>query len=161
VQRIDIIRVFCDVPENEVAQVRVGDPATVKPIALNGAQFTGTVTRFASRLDPQTRNMRTEIDLTNADGRLYPGMYAEVLLEMNRNPDALTIPASAIGTEGNETFVYTVKSERIERAPVKVGVREGGRVEIAEGLSEESSVVIAARSAPPVGTTVQTNIAKF
>jgi multidrug efflux pump subunit AcrA (membrane-fusion protein) len=81
VHRIDIIRVFCDVPENEVAQVRVGDPATVKPIGLNGTQFTGTVTRFAARLDPQTRNMRTEIDLQNTDGRLYPGMYAEVALE--------------------------------------------------------------------------------
>jgi len=161
VQRVDIIRVFCDVPENEVAQVRVGDPATVKPIGLPGAQFTGTVTRFASRLDPQTRNMRTEIDLTNADGRLYPGMYAEVLLEMNKHPDALTIPASAIGTDGNETFVYTVKSERIERVPVKLGVREGGRVEIAEGLSEQSAVVMAARAAPPVGTEVQSNIAKF
>jgi membrane fusion protein (multidrug efflux system) len=105
--------------------------------------------------------MRTEIDLTNADGRLYPGMYAEVLLEMNRHPEALTIPASAVSTEGNETFVYTVKSERIERVPVKLGVREGGRVEIAEGLSEETAVVMAARAAPPVGTEVQTNIAKF
>jgi RND family efflux transporter MFP subunit len=161
VQRIDIIRVFCDVPENEVAQVRVGDPATVKPIGLNGAQFTGTVTRFASRLDPQTRNMRTEIDLTNVDGHLYPGMYAEVLLEMNRRPDALTLPASAIGTEGSETFVYTIKSGRIERTPVKLGVRGSGRVEITEGLSEEMAVVMAARAAPPVGTEVQTNIAKF
>jgi RND family efflux transporter MFP subunit len=161
VQRVDIIRVFCDVPENEVAQVRVGDPATVKPIGLNGAQFTGTVTRFASRLDPQTRNMRTEIDLTNADGRLYPGMYAEVLLEMNRHPDVLTVPASAVSTEGSETFVYTVKSERIERVPVKLGVRDAGGVEIAEGLSEQTTVVMAARTAPPVGTVVQTNIAKF
>jgi multidrug efflux pump subunit AcrA (membrane-fusion protein) len=57
--------------------------------------------------------------------------------------------------------VYTVKSERIERTPVKLGVREGGRVEIAEGLSEGTTVVMAARGAPPVGTEVQTNIAKF
>jgi len=63
-------------------------------IALSGA------TRFAHRLDPQTRNMRTEIDLPNPDERLYPGTYAEVALEMDRRPDALTLPASAIDSDG-------------------------------------------------------------
>jgi hypothetical protein len=41
------------------------------------------VTRFSLRLDPETRNMRTEIDLPNPKERLYPGTYAEVSLEMN------------------------------------------------------------------------------
>jgi RND family efflux transporter MFP subunit len=161
VHRIDIIRVFCDVPENEVAQVRVGDPVTVKPIGLNGMQFSGTVTRFAARLDPQTRNMRTEIDLQNVDGRLYPGMYAEVALEMNRHPDVLTVPASAVGTEGSETFLYVVSSDRIERIPVRLGLRDGGRVEVADGLSGEMTVVLVARTAPPPGTAVTTIEAKL
>jgi RND family efflux transporter MFP subunit len=161
VHRIDIIRVFCDVPENEVAQVRVDDPATVKPIGLNGMLFTGTVTRFAARLDPQTRNMRTEIDLQNTDGRLYPGMYAEVALEMNRHPDVLTVPASAVGTDGSETSVYVVNSEGIERVPVKFGLRDGDRVEVADGLSDKAAVVLVARTAPPPGTPVATSEVKF
>src|SRR6267142_6997840 len=53
-QRIDTIRVFCDVPENEVPQLHVGDPAIVRP---SGKPFTGQVTRFSLRLDPETRNM--------------------------------------------------------------------------------------------------------
>jgi RND family efflux transporter MFP subunit len=161
VHRIDIIRVFCDVPEDEVAQVHVGDPAIVKPIALDNAQFVGTVTRFAARLDPQTRNMRTEIDLPNEDGRLYPGMYAEVSLELNRHPDVLTVPISAIGTEGSETFLYAVRDDRVERVPVKLGQRDGGKVEVTEGLSEHASVVMVARTAPPAGAAVQTNSGKF
>jgi RND family efflux transporter MFP subunit len=159
--RIDTIRVFCDVPENEVRHVRVGDPATVKPFGFDGAQFTGTITRFAVRLNPETRNMRTEIDLANRDERLYPGMYAEVSFEMNRRPDVLTVPTSAIGTDGSGTFVYTVTGDRIERLPVKVGLSDGGRIEVAEGLSEEATVVMVAKSAPPAATAVHPNPVNF
>src|SRR5258705_7630213 len=99
VQRIDTIRVFCDVPENDVPHLHVGDSAIVKPYGFAGKPFLGTVTRFSLRLDPETRNMRTEIDLSNPEERLYPGMYAEVSLEMNRHPEALTVPAAAVGSD--------------------------------------------------------------
>src|SRR3982074_2970647 len=62
VQRIDTIRVFCDVPENDVPHLRIGDPATVEPSGFDGKPFLGTVTRFSERLDPETPNIRTEID---------------------------------------------------------------------------------------------------
>ena len=161
VQRIDIIRVFCDVPENEVPHIRVGDRATVKVFGLKGEPIVGTVTRFAYRLDPETRNMRTEIDLPNADERLYPGMYAEVSLEMNRRHDVLAIPVTAIGSDAQGTFVFTVKGDdQIARTAVKVGVRDSGRAEIIEGLSENAAVVVAAKRAPAAGTRVTSMVAR-
>jgi len=102
--------------------------------------------------------MRTEIDLPNPDERLYPGMYAEVGLEMDQRLDALTLPASAIDSDGAGSFVYAVKDDRIERLPVKVGVRDSGRVEIVEGLSEQTVVVVSAKPAPAVGTAVQSSM---
>src|ERR1700720_3288376 len=72
-QGIDTIRVFCDVPENDVPRLHVGDPAIVKPSGFDGEPFIGKVTRLSLRVDPQTRNMRTEIDLPNPEERLYPG----------------------------------------------------------------------------------------
>jgi len=101
VQRIDIIRVFCDVPESDVSHLHIADPAIVKPFGFDGKPFIGNVTRFSTRLNPETRNMRTEIDLPNPEERLYPGMYAEVSLEMNRRPDVLTVPAAAVGSDGD------------------------------------------------------------
>src|ERR1700732_1130966 len=50
VQRIDTIRVFCDVPENDVPHLHVGDPAIVKPSGFDGKPFIGKVTRFFPRL---------------------------------------------------------------------------------------------------------------
>ncbi|MBR1120602.1 efflux RND transporter periplasmic adaptor subunit [Bradyrhizobium lablabi] len=155
VQRIDTIRVFCDVPENEVPHVHVGDPAIVKPAGFGGKPFIGKVTRFSLRLDPETRNMRTEIDLPNPAERLYPGTYAEVSLEMNRHPDALTVPATAVGSDRDGNFVYTITDNRITRLAIKTGLTDNGRSEVIEGLSDETPVVASTKGVPPLRTAVQ------
>src|SRR5260221_108535 len=153
VQRIDTIRVFCDVPENDVPHLHVGDPAIVKPAGFDGQPFIGNVTRFSLRLDPETRNMRTEIDLPNPNERLYPGTYAEVSLEMNLRPNALTVPTAAVDGDGD--FVYTITDHRITRLAVKTGLTDNGRIEVTAGLSAETPVVASTKGAPPLRTTVQ------
>jgi RND family efflux transporter MFP subunit len=155
VQRIDTIRVFCDVPENDAPHLHVGDPAIVKPSGFDGKPFVGRVTRFSLRLDPETRNMRTEIDLPNLDERLYPGTYAQVSLEMNRRPDALTVPAAAVGSDADGNFVFTITDNRITRLAVKTGLTDNGRIEVIEGLADETPVVVSTKGVPPVGTAVQ------
>jgi multidrug efflux pump subunit AcrA (membrane-fusion protein) len=155
VQRIDTIRVFCDVPENDVPRLRLGDPAIVRPYGFEGKPFAGTVSRFSLRLDPETRNMRTEIDLPNPEERLYPGMYAQVSLEMNRHPDALTIPAAAVGSDSSGNFVYTITGDHIARLGIKIGLTDKGRTEVTDGLSNDTPVVMTFRGAPPPGTAVR------
>jgi RND family efflux transporter MFP subunit len=155
VQRIDTIRVFCDVPENDVPHLHVGDPAIVKPSGFDGKAFMGNVTRFSLRLDPETRNMRTEIDLPNPKERLYPGTYAEVSLEMSRRPNVLTVPAAAVGSDEGGSFVYTVTDGRIARLAIKTGLADNGRIEVATGLSEETPVVASSKRVPPLTTAVQ------
>jgi RND family efflux transporter MFP subunit len=154
-QRIDTIRVFCDVPENDVPQLHVGDPAIVKPSGFNGKPFIGKVTRFSLRLDPETRNMRTEIDLPNPKEQLYPGTYAEVSLEMNRRSDALTVPTTAVGSDRDGNFVYTITDNRITRLAIKSGLTDNGRIEVTAGLSEETPVVATTKGVPPLTTAVQ------
>jgi RND family efflux transporter MFP subunit len=160
IERIDVMRVFCDVPENEVPLVRVGAQATLRVFGLGGESIAGTVTRFAFRLDPETRNMRTEIDLPNLSERLYPGMYAEVTLELERHDDVLTVPVSAIDSDANGVFVYAVQDGRVARKAVKVGIRDGSRIEAIEGLSEDALVVLNAKGAPAAGTLVGVVAAK-
>jgi len=154
VQRIDIIRVFCNVPENEVPHLHIGDPAIVKPAGFDGKLFVGKVARFSLRIDPETRNMRTEIDLPNPGERLYPGTYAEVSLEMNRRPDALTIPAAAVGSDGDGNFVYTITDNRMTRLAVTTGLTDDGRMEVTTGLSPETPVVKSIKGVPPPRTVV-------
>jgi RND family efflux transporter MFP subunit len=159
-QRIDMIRVFCDVPENDVPRLHVGDPAIVRPSGFDGKPFFGKITRFSLRLDPETRNMRTEIDLPNPKEQLYPGMYAEVSLEMNRRPDALTVPTAAVGSDGDGNFVNAITDNRITRLAVKTGLIDSGRIEVTAGLSEETLVVASTKGVPPPRTAVQIQMAR-
>ncbi|HZL35852.1 MAG TPA: efflux RND transporter periplasmic adaptor subunit [Tepidisphaeraceae bacterium] len=85
-QRIDVVRVFCQVPESAAADVHKGDAAIVKVFGLNWEKLSGTVTRISSALNPQTRTMRIEIDLDNPGERLRPGMYAQVTVTPRANP---------------------------------------------------------------------------
>jgi RND family efflux transporter MFP subunit len=160
VQRIDTIRVFCDVPENDVPHLHIGDPAIVKPSGFDDKPFIGKVTRFSLRLDPETRNMRTEIDLSNPKEQLYPGTYAEVSLEMNRRPDALTVPTTAVGSDGDGNFVYTIIDNRITRFAVKTGLTDNGRIEVTAGLSEETPVVASTKGVPPPRAAVQPQVVR-
>jgi multidrug efflux pump subunit AcrA (membrane-fusion protein) len=79
-QKIDVVRVFADVPEASAAAIRPGTPAEVKLFDAGGTTMQGSVTRVATALDPATRTMRAEIDLPNPDEKLQPGMYARVTL---------------------------------------------------------------------------------
>jgi HlyD family secretion protein len=82
VDKVDRLRVVVDVPEAEAPRVRPGTPVSIELNSLRGQLIKATVTRTAVAIRSDTRTMRTEIDLENKDGRLSPGMYAKVTLEM-------------------------------------------------------------------------------
>jgi multidrug efflux pump subunit AcrA (membrane-fusion protein) len=79
-QRVETIRIFCDVPEASAAGIHAGSPAEIKLYAPGMTPLKATVTRIAGALDVQTRTMRVEIDVPNGDEKLRPGMYAQVTL---------------------------------------------------------------------------------
>ncbi len=73
VARIDPIRVYVDVPENYAPSIRPSVRANIELAALVGKQFTGNVVRTSDSIDPNTRTLRTEIDVPNPKGELLPG----------------------------------------------------------------------------------------
>ena len=85
--------------------------------------------------------MLTEVDLANPKHELYPGMYADVTLELERHRNALEVPATAVGVEGDARFVYVVRDGQLAKLPVTTGISDGGSVEIASGLVGEEQVV--------------------
>src|SRR5215472_5483796 len=73
----------------------------------------------------------------------------------NRHPDALTLPTTAVGSDGDGSFVDTITDNRVTRLAVNTGLIDNGRIEVTSGLSEEAPVVAAIKSAPAPGTLVQ------
>jgi multidrug efflux pump subunit AcrA (membrane-fusion protein) len=141
VERTDIVRIFVSVPETDADWVRNGMPATVRVQALQGEEFKGQVTRSAWSLNSVTRTLLSEIDLENPElpavgRRLRPGMYAYGTIVAEKQ-DALTLPASAIVTEGDvnvgyQSYCYFVDDGRAKRIQIETGARNDQLVEVAK-----------------------------
>jgi len=129
VDRTDPVRVFVNVAEEDAVWVRDGDVAHVRVQSLPGQWFEGTVTRASGALDPQTRTLHTEIDLPNADGRLLPGMYADITI-IAEHKGVWALPAKAVRIEGDHPFCYLLQNGRAVRTPLQVGLRGGDLVEV-------------------------------
>ena len=98
IQKLDVVRVFCEVPEASAAAIRPGIKAEVRLFGPAGVTVQGTVTRIATAVDPATRTMRAEIDLPNSAEAMRPGMYAQVTLTPGTAPPE-TRPATQPTTE--------------------------------------------------------------
>ncbi|HTF36156.1 MAG TPA: efflux RND transporter periplasmic adaptor subunit [Myxococcota bacterium] len=141
VSDIDTLRVYVYVPEEETSLIKAGMPVTLRLREFPGREFKASVTRFATALDLSTRTMLVEADIENQKHELYPGMYADVVIELARHDSALKLPASAVGGSGDASFVYVVREGRLAKIPVKIGFTNEGKVEIASGLDGDESVV--------------------
>lgn len=129
VVRTDLMRIFVDVPESDAPFVRDGGTAQVRVQALRDREFSGRVARSSWLLDNQTRTLRTEIDLSNSEGYLRPGMYATARLIVE-HPRALTVPSSAVFHQDDQDWVIQVVRGNAVRTPVKLGLRARDKVEV-------------------------------
>jgi HlyD family secretion protein len=129
VVRLDKVRVNVQVPEYDAALVKEGAPAIISFQALKGKQFPGTVTRFTWLLDDQARTLRVEIHLPNPGELLLPGMYVNVTIKTEQ-PDALTLPADAIFTDGEKSYCFAVEYGKAIQTAVKIGARNDTVVEV-------------------------------
>ncbi len=127
IARIDRLRIVVDVPELNVASIQPGTPATIEAANLPAESFPARVARIAKVLDPGSRTMRAEIDVTNPAERLRPGMTAQVSLVVKKIEKAVTVPLSALRSYGEERAVFAVEQGRARRVKVKTGPRTGSR----------------------------------
>ena len=163
VDRVDLMRVVFPIPDREVQFLDKGDPVVIKINALRGREFHGTISRFAMIEDPESRNMRTEVDLPNPDGKLHPGMFGTVRVVLQKpNAKSVTVPSSAlVSQDGNgDGIVYLVRDGKARKQPVRVGFDNGSEAEIDEGLSDQDEVIIRYNGAIGDGSPVRVETAQ-
>ena len=145
---VDLSRVWviADVAERDLADIKLGDRATVTFRAYRGLPVEGRVTFIYPQLKTETRTVEVRIELANPEQKLKPDMYADVVFHADGDSGAVTsVPASAIIDSGNRQIVLVAKGEgRFEPRPVKLGRRDDGYVEIVEGLKVGEEVVTTA-----------------
>jgi RND family efflux transporter MFP subunit len=127
--QIDPVRVFVNIPGSDAAWIKDGDPVTLQVQGAGGERLQGTITRNARSLDPQSRTLRTEIDLPNPQGKLLPGMYVQARIVV-QHANVWTVPEAVILTEGYQAICYRVENGKAVRTPLQIGLKGGGIVEI-------------------------------
>jgi RND family efflux transporter MFP subunit len=141
-----------------VKDVHVGDQAEVRVESLGGKIFTGIIARTTDRVEEQTRTMTTEIEVANPTLKLVPGMYATVVLKVERRPDALAIPTEAVPAD-QKSSVYVVNDQnQIEDRLVTLGLETPNSYEVLAGLKEGDLVLIGNRSQGKVGQKVESKL---
>ncbi len=134
------LRVGFSVPERLLGQLEPGLPVTATSAGFADRTFSGELRRIDSRVDPITRTLRLESEIDNPDGRLKPGMFLQVELELDQR-EAVVIPEEALILEGRARYVYRVDDGVAHRVAVQSGQRRDGRVEIVAGLQAADRVV--------------------
>jgi RND family efflux transporter MFP subunit len=139
---IRTLRVFVNVPQSEVPEIRTGLACSVEVEEYRGRRFPGRVTRTASALDAASRTLLTEVQAPNPDGALLPGMYATVRFSLRREEPPLLIPSAAFrNTEKGPVVAVLGEGETIRFVQVKLGRDYGAQIEVTEGLRPGQKVV--------------------
>lgn len=138
-----------------VKDIQVGDPVEVKVESLGGKTFTGAISRFTREVNDETRKMNTEIEVANPNLELTPGMYATVVLKVERRAQALSVPIEAVSLGAGGTVYMVNSDQQIEERSVVLGLETATRCEVTSGLKEGNLVMIGSRSQVHVGQKVE------
>ena len=144
-QDLSRVRVQVNVADNDLPLIRPGTPATVRFPSFPEAQATrrATVTTVFPGLDPVARTAVVELVLPNPAETIRPEMYAVVDLILERKEKALTIPSLAVyrNPEQQQSLVYVTDGVVASARPVTLGIEQGPRVEVLDGVSEGEMVI--------------------
>ena len=140
--QVNVLRLRIPVPESLASSVRDGEPADIR-VKATGKQLSGKVIRSTDSLDRSTRTMQVEVDVPNGDYKLTPGMYADVSLRVQNDPNALTLPLQAINRAADKTTVLLVNSQNhVEEREIQTGIEGSDRIQILSGLNEGERVIV-------------------
>jgi membrane fusion protein, heavy metal efflux system len=135
--------VLCDVYENDLARVRLGDRAEIELNAYPTRRLTGHVANISKLLDPNTRAAKVRIELKNEAGILRPNMFASVHFVSQGTETRIVIPASAILRLQDRDWVFIkLNDKQFRRTEVHAGpVNPDKTQQVLSGLRTGQQVV--------------------
>ncbi len=126
------------VTEKDYIHLKRGQAAMLTTDAYPGKQFKGRISRIAPVFRKTTRQAKIELTINNPQQRLKPGMFIRTTVVLDRIADATIVPEQALTTRDDKDGIFVVNDNRqsVSWREVKVGIREGNRVQVeGEGLS--------------------------
>lgn len=137
------LRLSIAVPQSFIEGVKVGQEVKLKLLERPQAKLSGTVQRMSGGIDAATRSVQVEVAVDNQDGKLKPGAYVEVALQLSCARPSLMLPPTALQFRQDGPRVAVITPEQTLRLQsVKLGRDLGKSVEVTEGLAAGDAVVL-------------------
>lgn len=148
VARVQPVKIVINVTESELPRVHKGMPADIRFDTYGDELFKGVVSTVMPTVDPQSRTFGVEITLANADGKVLPGMFGRVTLNLGK-ADRVVVPDKAVVKQqgsGNQ-YIYVYNSDgTVSFNQVQLGQRLGSEYELLSGVEPGSQVVVSGQA---------------
>jgi RND family efflux transporter MFP subunit len=148
------LQVVVQVDENQLGQLQPGQTANLSVDGYPRDAFTGRVKGIAPALDPRTRTAAVQVEVADPQGKLRPGMFAQLAIQTGQRQGAVLVPKEAVlrlapidgSTLPPQTVVYTVTDSRVHRQIVSIGASDTRSVEIVQGVTEGVDLILNPRA---------------
>jgi membrane fusion protein (multidrug efflux system) len=141
-KEVDHLRLQVDIPESIASTLQKNQEVSFSLSAYPGKVMTARVSRISMNINMQFRTERIELDIYNKDEALTPGMYADVLFDSKGNPNALSVPRSAVVTSTERKYVVAVRDGKTVKVDVSTGNESKDNVEIIGALQPGEEVIV-------------------
>ena len=156
----DRLRLVVPVPEAQVGTMKEGQEVSFSVPAYPGQTFHAPIARISHDVDLNTRTMPVELDVQNRDGGLSPGSFANVTWPVQRSYQTLFVPATAVTSDQQHSFVIRVRDRKAEWVTVQTGQAVRTDVEVFGSLQAGDEVVRTASDSIRNGQEVSAKSAK-
>ena len=136
--------IYAAVFQDEIGKLHPGDPATVTVDAYPGTNFDGRVDFIWPQIDPMTRTAKVRCEFNNPKGRLLPGMFAHVALDLPMGAQTV-IPDTAVLRTGTHNVAFIDRGDGyLTPAEVELGAHAGDEFIVLKGLAPGQQIVSSA-----------------
>lgn len=141
VQDDSVVKVRIWVGENDYAWIKEGNLSYLKVLTYPDEEFQGIVKEISPFFDPITHTALVEVEVINSEGKLKPGMFTEVKIEVDKKKAVLSIPFDSILKDEYGEYVYVVENDTAFKKYIQIGLKTDYYLEVISGLKDNDLVV--------------------
>ncbi len=143
----DINELFVNISISEklVNSINVGQKTKIIIKTIGEELFEGIVSSISPVANTETSTYPIKVAIKRKDVGIKPGMYAEVIFEIEKIDNAIIVPRRSIEVDGEERFIFVVDQDIVKRIPIITGIDNGEQIEIKEGLNVGQEIIIRGR----------------
>ena len=156
VAQVNPVKIVINVPESELSKISKGMPASITFDTYGDEVFEGKITMVSPTVDTNSRTFGVEIGMQNADGKILPGMFGRVKLELG-SANHVVVPDRAIVKQPGSAnqYVYVYHNGTVSYNKVELGQRLGNAYELLSGVEPGDTVVITGQTKLADGVSVE------